>query len=52
MRPQLASLCKKIGPEETCQPRTLLKDTELMSQYQDFRLQPPSRLEAVTQHTD
>ena len=32
--------------------RTLLKDVELMSQYQDFCLQPPSRLEAVAQQAD
>jgi hypothetical protein len=28
------------------------KHVQLMSQYQDFRLQPPSRLEAVAQHAD
>jgi len=32
--------------------RTLPKNVELMSQYQDFGLQPPSRLEAVAQHAD
>jgi hypothetical protein len=32
--------------------RTLLKDVELMSQYQHLGLQPPSRLEAVAQHAD
>jgi hypothetical protein len=32
--------------------RTLLEDIELMPQDQDFGFQPPSRLEAVAQHTD
>ena len=32
--------------------RTLLEDVELMPQDQDFGFQPPSRLEAVAQHTD
>ena len=32
--------------------RTLPKNVELMSQYQDFGLQPPSRLEAVAQYAD
>jgi hypothetical protein len=32
--------------------RTLPKNVELMSQYQDFALQPPSRLEAVAQYAD
>jgi hypothetical protein len=32
--------------------RALLQDLELMPQYQDFRFQPPSRLEAVAQHAD
>ena len=32
--------------------RTLPKNVELMPQYQDFGLQPPSRLEAVAQHAD
>jgi hypothetical protein len=32
--------------------RALLKDIELVPQNQDFRFQPPSRLEAVAQHTD
>jgi hypothetical protein len=27
-------------------------DIELMPQYQDFRFQPPPRLEAVAQHAD
>jgi hypothetical protein len=31
---------------------TLPKNVELMPQYQDFGLQPPSRLEAVAQHAD
>jgi hypothetical protein len=31
---------------------TLLKDVDLMSQYQDFGLQPPPRLKAVAQHAD
>jgi len=30
----------------------LLQNIELMPQKQDFSLQPPSRLEAVAQHTD
>jgi hypothetical protein len=30
----------------------LLQDTELMPQNQNFGFQPPSRLEAVAQHTD
>ena len=30
--------------------RTLPKNVELMPQYQDFGLQPPSRLEAVAQY--
>jgi hypothetical protein len=30
----------------------LLQNIELMAQYQDFGFQPPSRLEAVTQHAD
>jgi hypothetical protein len=30
----------------------LLQDIELMPQYQDFRFQPPPRLEAVAQHAD
>jgi hypothetical protein len=30
----------------------LLQNIELMPQYQDFGFQPPSRLEAVTQHAD
>jgi hypothetical protein len=29
-----------------------LPNVELMSQYQDFGLQPPSRLEAVAQYAD
>ena len=32
--------------------RALLEDIELMPQDQDFCFQPPSRLEAVAQHTD
>ena len=32
--------------------RALPKNVELMSQYQDFGLQPPSRLEAVAQYAD
>jgi hypothetical protein len=32
--------------------RALLQDIELMPQYQDFRFQPPPRLEAVAQHPD
>jgi hypothetical protein len=32
--------------------RALLQDIELMPQYQDFRFQPPPRLEAVAQHAD
>jgi hypothetical protein len=32
--------------------RALLQDIELMPQNQDFGFQPPSRLEAVAQHTD
>ncbi len=32
--------------------RTVPKNVELMSQYQDFGLQPPSRLEAVAQYAD
>jgi hypothetical protein len=32
--------------------RALLQNIELMPQYQDFRLQPPSRLEAVGQQAD
>ena len=32
--------------------RTLPKNVELMPQYQDFGLQPPSRLEAVAQYAD
>src|SRR5436190_18770839 len=32
--------------------RALPQDIELMPQYQHFRLQPPSRLEAVAQHAD
>jgi hypothetical protein len=32
--------------------RALLEDIELMPQYQDFGFQPPSRLDAVAQHTD
>ncbi len=32
--------------------RTLPKNVELMSQYQGFGLQPPSRLEAVAQYAD
>jgi hypothetical protein len=31
---------------------TLPKNVELMPQYQDFGLQPPSRLEAVAQYAD
>ena len=37
------------------QPTTLLpllKDVELMSQYHDFSLQPPTRPEAVAQQAD
>ena len=30
----------------------LLQDIELMPQYQDFRFQPPPRIEAVAQHAD
>jgi hypothetical protein len=32
--------------------RALLQDSELMPQNKDFGFQPPSRLEAVAQHTD
>jgi hypothetical protein len=32
--------------------RTLSKNVELMPQYQDLGLQPPSRLEAVPQYAD
>jgi hypothetical protein len=32
--------------------RALPKDIELVPQDQDFRFQPPSRLEAVAQHAD
>ena len=32
--------------------RTVPKNVELMPQYQDFGLQPPSRLEAVAQYAD
>ena len=32
--------------------RTLLEDIDLMPKNQDFRFQPPSRLEAVAQRTD
>jgi hypothetical protein len=32
--------------------RTLPKNVELMSQYQDFGLQPRARLEAVAQYAD
>ena len=32
--------------------RTLPENIELITQDQDFRFQPPSRLEAVAQHAD
>ena len=42
-----------VGPTQMQSAwRTLPKNVELMPQYQDFGLQPPSRLEAVAQYAD
>ena len=42
-----------VGPTQMqSTSRALLQDIELMPQNQDFGFQPPSRLEAVAQHTD
>ena len=42
-----------VGPTQMRSAwRALLEDIELMPQDQDFRFQPPSRLEAVAQHAD
>ena len=42
-----------VGPTQMQSTwRALLQDIELVPQNQDFGCQPPSRLEAVAQHTD
>jgi hypothetical protein len=42
-----------VGPTQIRSAwRAPLQNIELMPQYQDFGFQPPSRLEAVTQHAN
>ena len=52
MAPHSANEQSTVDPTQMLSTawRTLPKNVELMPQYQDFGLQPPSRLEAVAQY--